>query len=232
MKKIIHIALFLLFGVASAYSQKIVEKTTKLSDGEQVSLEFKFADEISVSTWDRNEVYVKVNVNINNNEDNDSFRLNSSTFSRGIEIESEIENMEDLHKTSIIRKSKNKDGKTETITTNSIDMELFFEVKLPRNAKLSINTINGNITIEGLRDEMEIKTISGFIDLSLPSKHQADLVLNTITGKMYTDFDLNLKNSDGLHQYIKSKFSKDLNGGGEEISLKTISGDIFLRKEK
>ena len=232
MKKLIYIALFLLGTSTIVHSQKIVEKTTELSSGEQVSIEFKFADDIKISTWDKNEVYVKAKVNINDNKDNDAFRFNVRSYSKGIEIESEIEDMKSLHKTTIIKRSKGEDGKTETITTNSIDMDLIFEVKLPRKAKLSINTISGDITIEGLQNEMEIETISGFIDLSLPSKQQADLTLSTITGEMYTDFDLNVKNKGELNHYINGKFTTSLNGGGEEIYLKTISGDIFLRKNQ
>ncbi|WP_282013901.1 hypothetical protein [Marinifilum flexuosum] len=232
MKKSIYITLLLLLGTVFANGQKIVEKSVKISSDEKISLEFKFADDIKISTWDKNEVYVKASVNINENEDNDAFRFNVNSFSKGIEIESEIENMEDLHRTTIIQREQNKDGKTETITTNSIDMELFFEVKLPRDARLSINTISGNINIVGLQNKMEIETISGFIDLSLPSKQQADLVLNTITGEMYTDFDLNTKDMGELKHYHNGKFSTSLNGGGEEIFLKTISGDIFLRKNK
>ncbi|MDQ2177851.1 hypothetical protein [Marinifilum sp. D714] len=232
MKKSIYVTLLFMMTTVFAYGQKIVEKSVKISSEEKVSLEFKFADDIKISTWDKNEVYVKASVNINENEDNDAFRFNVNSFSKGIEIESEIENMEDLHRTTIIKREQSKDGKTETITTNSIDMELFFEVKLPRNTRLSINTISGNISIVGLQSKMEIETISGFIDLSLPSKQQADLVLNTITGEMYTDFELNTKNKGELKHYRNGKFSTSLNGGGEEIFLKTISGDIFLRKDK
>ena len=231
MKKLIYIVLIVMAGSMTANCQKVVEKTAKLSPGERVDLEFKFADDISISTWDKNEVYVKVSVDINDNEDNDSFRLHFRPYSRGVEIESEIEDMENMHRSTIIQRRKNEEGETETITTHSVDMELFFEVKLPRNTKLSVNTISGNIVIEGLQNEMEIETISGFVDLSLPSNQRADLVLNTITGEMYTDFDLNLENHEGLNQYIKGKFTTHLNGGGEEISLKTISGDIFLRKK-
>ncbi|NOU58325.1 DUF4097 family beta strand repeat-containing protein [Marinifilum caeruleilacunae] len=230
MKKSIYILVFLMMGSMFAHGQKIVEKSVKMSGEKKVSLEFKFADDIKISTWDKNEVYVKASVNINNNEDNDAFRFHVNSYSKGIEIESEIENMKDLHKTTIIQRDEDKDGKMETITTNSIDMDLFFEVKLPRNARLSINTISGDITIVGLQNEMEIETISGFIDLSLPTKQQADLVLNTITGEMYSDFEFNTKHEGKLKHYYNGKFTTSLNGGGEEIFLKTISGDIFLRK--
>ncbi|MFA8435856.1 MAG: DUF4097 family beta strand repeat-containing protein [Marinifilaceae bacterium] len=230
MKKYISIVLFFLAITTTANCQKVVEETTKISADDRISLDFQFADEIKVSTWNRNEVYVKANVSINNNLDNDAFRLKLRKRSGGVEIESIIDNMEKLQKTTIIQQQHEDDERT--VTTHTLELDLFFEVKLPKNAKLSINTISGNVLIEGLRNEMEIETISGYVDLSLPSNQKADLVLNTITGEMYTDFDLNLKKQDGLHRYIKGKFTTALNGGGEEISLKTISGDIFLRKTK
>ncbi|MGM0408223.1 MAG: hypothetical protein ACQERU_09565, partial [Bacteroidota bacterium] len=67
----------------TVYSQKTVEKTFPVSADDDISLEFKFADDIKVSTWDKKEVYVKVSVNINDNSNNDHFELNFNQRSTG-----------------------------------------------------------------------------------------------------------------------------------------------------
>jgi DUF4097 and DUF4098 domain-containing protein YvlB len=211
----------------TVFSQKIVEKSSPIKENEELTLNFEFADQITVTTWNKNEVYVKVIVSINDNEDNDKFKLGLNQRSTGIEFESEIENMKSLQTRKRII---DEDG--HTITYNSVEMDLFFEVKVPANIDLEIETISGDIDIKGVLGRMDINTISGFIDISLPEKHNADLELSTISGGMYSDFEFNDKKYEGYHHYGKHDLSKRLNNGGTRIFLETISGDIYLRKAK
>lgn len=214
----------------AARSQKVFEKSSPVNSNDEISLDFQFAKEIKVTTWDKNEVYVKATVNINDNADNDRFSLKLDKRSTGIKVESEIEDLDGLHRHKRIVKEED-DGKT-IIYDCSVDMDLYFEVKVPKNNKLEIETISGDIDIKGVLGRMDINTISGFIDLSLPSDYNADLELSTITGGMYSDFDFNDERNDGYHHYGKNELSKRLNNGGTRIFLETISGDIYLRKAK
>ncbi len=55
-----------------------------------------------------------------------------------------------------------------TINNCHVDLDLDFEVFIPENtSKLNIETINGDITLNDIENEMEIKTISGFIDYTV-----------------------------------------------------------------
>lgn len=222
------LAILMTFSYA-AHSQKVFEKSSPVTNNDDISLDFQFAKEIKVTTWDKNEVYVKAIVNINDNADNDRFSLNLDKRSTGIKIKSDIEGLDDLHRHKRIVKED--DGKT-TIYNCSVDMGLYFEVKVPKNNKLEIKTISGDIDIKGVLGRMDINTISGFIDLSLPPDYNADLELSTITGGMYSDFDFNDEKNNGYHHYGKNELSKRLNNGGTRIFLETISGDIYLRKAK
>ena len=205
--------------------QKVVEKSSPIKENEELTLDFQFADKITITTWNKNEVYVKATISINNNEDNDMFKLELDQRSTGIKFESEIENMRNLQTRKRII---DEDG--HTIIYNSIDMDLYFEVKVPENVDLEIETISGDIEIKGVLGRMDINTISGFIDLSLPVKHNADVELSTISGGMYSDFEFNNEKNNGYHHYGKHDLSKRLNNGGTRIFLETISGDIYLRK--
>jgi hypothetical protein len=213
------------------FSQRIVEKTFAVSVDDEISLEFKFANEINVTTWDKNEVFVKASVNINDNNNNDNFELIFNQRSTGIEIESKIINIDDLpQRKRIIKEDKN--GDKIIINDCTVEMDLFFEVKVPASADIEIETISGDIEIDGILGRMDINTISGFIDLSLPENHNADLELSTISGSMYSDFDFKSDEEKGYSHYRRNEVSKRLNNGGTRIFLKTISGDIFLRKSK
>jgi DUF4097 and DUF4098 domain-containing protein YvlB len=74
---------------------------------------------------------------------------------------------------------------------------------------------------------MDVKSISGYIDLSLPADKRADLEFLTISGRMYSNHELELKETNSG---IPIKLKEKLNNGGEQIKLETISGDIFFRK--
>ncbi|MBC5993954.1 DUF4097 family beta strand repeat protein [Pontibacter sp. SD6] len=80
-----------------------------------------------------------------------------------------------------------------------------------------------------------ISTVSGIIDLTLPASTKADFKLKTITGEVYTDFDMNLPNAnrDNLARVGgNNKIDGKTNGGGVEMSLYTISNNIYIRKAK
>jgi hypothetical protein len=212
------------------FAQRNVEKRASIEPDQAVNLEFKFADKIDIKTWNNKEVLVKVSVNINDNQDNDAFNLTVDKYSSGITFESEIEDMDKLQRRyrKIVTKE---DGTTETHEYCSIDFDLFFEVFLPPDIPLSINTISGDIEIGKYQGELDVKTISGFIDLSLDSQKKADLEMSTISGEIYSNMDLDFDGKKpGLPHIGGTKIEASLNSGGTDIELKTISGDIFLRK--
>jgi DUF4097 and DUF4098 domain-containing protein YvlB len=100
-------------------------------------------------------------------------------------------------------------------------------VYIPENTRFSVETIDANITVRGKTKEMNVKSISGFIDLAVPAGKQADLDFSTISGRMYTNLDIK---GNKTHSGIPMKVNEKLNNGGDPIKLETISGDIFLRK--
>jgi DUF4097 and DUF4098 domain-containing protein YvlB len=74
---------------------------------------------------------------------------------------------------------------------------------------------------------MNVKSISGYIDLTEPEGKQADLDFSTISGRMYSNHELALNK---MHSGIPMKINEKLNNGGDPIKLETISGDIYFRK--
>ncbi len=229
MKTIIHVLTVILVSLFLGDSPRIVEDRISVSKGETVDLDFDFADEINIKTWNKDEVFVKVSVNINDNEDNDAFELLSGKSGSGVKITSEIKNMEDLHKESYTIK-KDEDG-DYYINNCNLSLELFFEVFIPEDVKLNIHTISGDIIITGFENEMHINTISGFIDLSLNARKKAEIEMSTISGEAFTNLDLKFPEYEsGMHHVCGQVIDATLNGGGTAINLETISGNIYLRK--
>ncbi len=98
------------------------------------------------------------------------------------------------------------------------------------------NTISGDIQVRfaPLRSgPSAISSVSGDVDVSLPANTKATMQLRSISGEVYTDFDMHLgKDEDSLHHIGGQVVAGSINGGGNGLSLKTVSGDIFVRKAK
>ena len=194
----------------AASAQKITEKQLSFSGKESVVLNIGIADSIGIQTWNKNEVSVKASVNINDNKDNDAYEISFGEKDKSVIIKADFK--KDYFK-----------GKNNCCNTSDILWVVF----LPENVPFSVETINANITINGKTDGMNVKTISGFIDLADSPVKKADLDLSTISGSIYTNYDLDLS---GGHSDHSSGIKAKLNNGGALIKLATISGDIFLRK--
>ena len=98
------------------------------------------------------------------------------------------------------------------------------------------NTISGDILVRfaAMRQApSSISTVSGDVDVSMPANTKATMKLRSISGEVYTDFDMSVgKGQDELRHIGGQVVDGSINGGGTAVSLKTVSGDIYLRKAK
>lgn len=204
----------------SSTAQKIIEKHLGYTGKKLISMNFQISDSIRIITWNKNEVYIKSSINVNENKNNEDYKMSFGESDDNINISGKL----DYDK---VRGSRNGDN-----NCNCCRSEIYHDVFIPENADISIETINGNITITGTIAGIRAHTISGFIDLAVPLQRKADLKLNTITGNMYSDLDLQtesgkMKRVGGGTPSMTTRLN---GGGGKPIDLETISGNIFLRK--
>ncbi len=99
------------------------------------------------------------------------------------------------------------------------------------------NSVSGDITVvtKSLNQSKPtaITSVSGVIDLTLPANTKANFNMRSITGEIYTDFNMDMKNKEkNLHQIGGNLIESTINGGGVVINLKTVSSNIYVRKPK
>lgn len=218
MKSLIIVLCLATFGL-SAQPKKVTESVT-VTGQEMLDLEFAFADDIIFKTWDKKEVLVEVMVEINNGEDNDIFTLKSEKSSSTIYIEMD----EDMWK----KISKEKDGKWNNCSYTST---INYTVYLPKNLSVRANTISGDYEFEYFGMEMKLKTISGAIDVTIPSSNGMDFKAKTISGEIYSDIKIEYPyGKEGLRQIVGQDVRGRVSSGGAESQFETISGNIYLRK--
>jgi hypothetical protein len=195
---------------ATMQAQQIIEKHIDFTGKESLTLKIQIADSINIQTWSKNEVYVKASVNINENKDNDAY----------------ITSFEEAGNIVVVNaKFRDKYFKEKNNCCDNTD--IYWQIYIPDKTKFLVETINADITITGQTMAMNVKSISGYIDLAVPANKHADIDFSTVSGRMYTDLELALNKT---HSGVPLKINEKLNSGGDPIKLETISGDIYFRK--
>ncbi|GGH27912.1 DUF4097 family beta strand repeat-containing protein [Dyadobacter endophyticus] len=108
------------------------------------------------------------------------------------------------------------------------------------------NTVNGLLkvnfkTVEA-KSPMAFSTLNGNVDVTLPATAKFDVKLKSDRGDIYSDFDVDVDKSvpqatrsakDGMYKVsIEDWVKGKVNGGGSEIMMKNMNGNIYLRKAK
>ena len=107
------------------------------------------------------------------------------------------------------------------------------------------HTTNGAVTVTLARAAagapMSFVTLNGDVDVTFPPGFAADLRLKTTNGEIYTDFDFEPSGSapqihrdrEGgsyrveVHQEVRGS----INGGGAEVRMQTMNGDVLVRQD-
>ncbi|MCA8831797.1 DUF4097 family beta strand repeat-containing protein [Hymenobacter pini] len=98
------------------------------------------------------------------------------------------------------------------------------------------NGTSGDVTLQlatGAQGPTAVSLISGNLDVTMPAATKATVSLRSMSGEVYTDFDLTPKPAaNGLNRVGGQTVTVPLNGGGSKMTLNTISGNVYLRKAK
>jgi DUF4097 and DUF4098 domain-containing protein YvlB len=215
MRKLYLVAALLMATAFGAFSQKIIDKKIEVN-GQKAKMKLSFADDIKVEAWNNDYIGFHVSANIDTNKYNEYYGLKIDNSSGKIEI------VEDVDFEAIKEKVGSKN-------LCNFEMDINYSLKVPRNLNFEIETISGEVELIGCEGEMEINSISGFIDYSIPEKLEAKIDLSTVTGDVYSNINFDNPVSRDI-TWVGTKRKLSLNGGTRDVELKTVSGDIFLRK--
>ena len=234
MKNTLLLLLFALvsFLIKPAFGQRTIQKTMPVSANQLVNLNLRFGDSIQIRYWDKPDLSVRISATINGGKLDDALVVTTISTDQEVSLKTDFD------------KEKIKEGRAEDCPGDGhrwrTDMngkdyyvcsKINYEVTLPRHAKLKVETINGNIDIQGATEAVFAKTISGYVDMSWPKAKGANLAVKTITGEVYSDLDITFKNKKDKHPIVGYLLEGTFNGGGPNVQLESISNNIFLRKK-
>lgn len=108
------------------------------------------------------------------------------------------------------------------------------------------NTVNGNVIVK-FKDitpnaPMAFTTLNGNVDVTFPASLKASAKMKSERGEIYSDFDMTVEKSQpkvdrstqtGAYRVsIEDWVYAKINGGGAQILMKNMNGNIYLRKLK
>lgn len=130
--------------------------------------------------------------------------------------------------------------------TGSLEIKtLNANVKITKSSgPFTINTISGDLEVSfdkiNQSEPTSLASVNGIIDVTLPTSDKANIEISTINGNVYNNLDLKAvakEKKEDRHAYgmdairMQGGNSYTLNGGGQKVFLKSISGNIYLRKK-
>jgi lia operon protein LiaG len=99
---------------------------------------------------------------------------------------------------------------------------------------LVISTISGSVNVvftELSKDKpISIASVSGAVDVTVPAKTGFNLEMGVVSGNMYSDFDFPASSNGDMQRVGGGNLRVKINGGGPDLKLQSVSGNIYLRK--
>ena len=133
---------------------------------------------------------------------------------------------------------KNTQSETFTIIINAENID----------GEVLASTVEGdiNITFNKLNKDRTLyfSTVNGDIDITFPKGTNANIMVRTMEGDVYSGFDgevtlgketedetATTKSQNNFSNIFQSNYiATKINGGGQEIYLSTIDGNVYIRK--
>ncbi|PWJ45069.1 DUF4097 family beta strand repeat-containing protein [Sediminitomix flava] len=210
-----------LFGIAGReQTAQTFQQEVKVTKDQSIELELKFAEFIQVKGWKEDKLKIVAVVELDTDYPYEEvYQLIVDKNGQGCSVRSEYD-FDKMNKYEV----PHKNGAIRTSSHFKVKYQIF----LPKNQQFSLESINGDIELREVKSKANVKTINGFIDLEWDTKEGADFSLSTLHGDIYSDLDF----PELTKRHVGAKLSHNYEGGGEEINLKVINGDIYLRKSK
>lgn len=108
------------------------------------------------------------------------------------------------------------------------------------------NTVNGTVKVTfrlvDAKAAMAFSTLNGNVDITFPADLKANMKLKSDRGDVFTDFDMAIQktqpkasvtNENSMHRItIEDWVYGTIGGGGSEVMMKNMQGNIYVRKAK
>jgi hypothetical protein len=108
-----------------------------------------------------------------------------------------------------------------------VDMDIFLEVKVPRNMETKLECVYGVAEVKDFSGPLTVVATYGGVDVSVKEKATGELTAETNYGQIYSNLDLKFTGSEfkDFHTVVSAK-----PGTGPRYSFESKYGNVYLRK--
>jgi len=107
------------------------------------------------------------------------------------------------------------------------------DIRISTTDVASANTVSGSIEASLGRTDwsgsLRFNSVSGDITVALPDNPSLDVRFNSLSGDIQSDFPLTIQ---GRRSFVGSNLRGAVGGGGPELRINTVSGDLRLLKKR
>ena len=204
---------------------------------------------VHISSWDQNQVKVdavkyadtkerldeaKIEIDARNDsisirtkypDHNQSWNWGSHNNPASVEYTLTVPRTARLDEIKLINGSLDVTGMSGEVNASCINGRLEAH-DLSGRARLS--TINGRLDArfgQLASNSIELNSVNGSVELTIPSDSKAELEADTVSGGINNDFGLHVNH----HNFVGHDLRGELGSGGAHISLKNVNGRIEIR---
>jgi hypothetical protein len=205
--------------VSEVSGSKEIHKNFNVEKGQKLSINLKTGGSISITAWEKDEVQVDASIEGDNWDD---FLTGFEKNSSGVEINSRFKHSD-----------------------NSGNAGAHFDIKVPSKFDLEINTMGGELVLDGIEGNIQGKTMGGGLtlshlngnldlstmggDVSLTNS-VADGTVHTMGGSVeFENITGNVKGSTmGGNVTMKNVTRKSGESNGDEVDISSMGGEITV----
>jgi hypothetical protein len=176
-------------------------------------------------------------------EKNNTVNVDANSTNQTIELTIKVPQQFNLHIGTINHGQINVENVSGELEVNNVNGS----IELTNIGGSAVaNTVNGGViaTFKSVNSDapMAFSTLNGNVDVTFPASAKMNVKLKSDRGDMFSDFDIdidkgqskvNRTNQNGMYRVsIEDWVQGKINGGGREIMMKNMNGNIYVRKAK
>ena len=234
----------------TTYAQTPIEKTFPVQGAKELLADFDHPN-VTIQTWDKNEVLIKGTVSINNGENDAAFDLQATNTGGVLTINSVIKDKDNLPRHIVIKKGDQEyhfkandfddpevqkfleeNGREYSYMSNSLLIKVNLQMFVPKNMKTTIDMKYGLVEFKTFDAPLKVVAKYSKVDATIPPTIGA-LTARTKHGEILSNLDIKF---DQLP--FESRKGKNWNwteitahpGKGQDYFIESTYGTVYLRK--
>lgn len=235
--------------VASVCAQSPVDKSFPVAGAKELVANFDHPN-VTLQTWDKNEVAIKGTVSINNGENDSNFELLASNNNGVLTITSNIKDKENLPRHIVVHKANDEEvvfkaksiedpavqkyleenGRDYSYIQNSLLITIDLQIFVPKNMKTTVDVKYGLVEFKTFDAPLKVVAKYSKVDATIPSSI-GGITARTKHGEILTNLDISFDkaplNRDRGNKWTEISAHP---GKGQDYFIESTYGTVYLRK--